>query len=195
MARTYSVTHGHVRNSEIKQLRQLYFAMLWDIDLIFGMCVYNDKLQIKLTFRSSPMIFGRVMAWTLKFGQIFSCHYLFSLCLEILTWCLVYECIMMSYRLSLHFVPLQWFLALELWNLAKYLVVTTFFSLCLEILTLFLVWVYNDELQIKFTFRSSPMIFGQVMALGHWNLAKYLVVTTLFHYDLRYWIEFWYESV
>jgi hypothetical protein len=26
--------------------------------------------------------------------------------------------------------------------------------------------VYNDELQIKFTFRSGPMIFGRVMALG-----------------------------
>jgi hypothetical protein len=50
----YSVTH--VRNSEIKQLRPLFF----------------------------------------------------SLCLEILTWFLVFECIMMSYRSSLHFVPVQW---------------------------------------------------------------------------------------
>jgi hypothetical protein len=91
LAGTYSVTH--VRNSEIKQLRPLYFAMLWDIDLIF------DK------------------------------------------------------------------------------------------------WVYNDKLQIKCTFRSGSMIFGRVMALGLWNLAKYLVVTTLFHYDLRYWLDFWNESV
>ena len=60
MAGTYSVTH--VRNSEIKQLRPLFFAMLWDIDLIFGMWVYNDKLHIKITFHSSSMIFGRVMA-------------------------------------------------------------------------------------------------------------------------------------
>jgi len=36
--------------------------MLGDIDLIIGMWVYNDKLQIKLTFHSGPMIFGRVMA-------------------------------------------------------------------------------------------------------------------------------------
>ena len=34
------------------------------------------------------------------------------------------------------------------------------------------------------------MLFGRVMALGLWNLAKYLVVTTLFHYDLRYWLDF-----
>jgi hypothetical protein len=45
------------------------------------------------------------------------------------------------------------------------------------------------------TFRSGPMIFDQVMALGLWNLAKYLVVTTLFHYDLWYWLDFWYESI
>jgi len=38
--------------------------------------------------------------------------------------------------------------------------------------------VYSDKLQIKFTFRSGPMIFGRVMTLGLWNLAKYLVVTT-----------------
>jgi hypothetical protein len=38
------------------------FAMLCDIDLIFGMWVYSDKLQIKFTFRSGPIIFGRVMA-------------------------------------------------------------------------------------------------------------------------------------
>jgi len=55
--------------------------------------------------------------------------------------------------------------------------------------------VYNDELQFKFTFSSGPMIFGRVMALGLRNLDKYLVVTTLFHYDLRYWLDCWYESV
>jgi hypothetical protein len=38
--------------------------------------------------------------------------------------------------------------------------------------------------------RSGPMIFGRVMALELWNLTKYLVVTTLFHYDLRYWLDF-----
>ena len=140
----YSVIH--VRNSEIKQLRPLFIAMLWNIDLIFEMWVYNDKSQIKFTFRSGPMIFRRIMA-------------------------------------------------LGLWNLAKYLVVTTFFAMLGDIDLIFGMWVYNDELQIKFTFRSGPMIFGRVMALGLRNLAKYLVVTTLFHYDLRYWLDFWYEGV
>jgi hypothetical protein len=36
--------------------------MLGDIDLIFGILVYNDELQIKFTFRSGPMLFGRVVA-------------------------------------------------------------------------------------------------------------------------------------
>jgi hypothetical protein len=36
--------------------------MLGDIDFIFGISVNNEKLQIKFTFRSCPMIFDRVMA-------------------------------------------------------------------------------------------------------------------------------------
>jgi hypothetical protein len=43
------------------------------------------------------------------------CHHFFSLCFEILTWYFVYF-IMISYRSSLLFVPVQWFLA-ELWPL------------------------------------------------------------------------------
>jgi hypothetical protein len=87
-----------------------FFAMLGDIDLNFGLWVYNDELQIKCTFRSGPMIFGWVMAlglWNL--AKYLAVTTFFSLCLEILIWCLVYECIMMSYRSSLHFVPVQWF--------------------------------------------------------------------------------------
>ena len=87
------------RNFEIKQLSPLFFAMLWDIDLIFGMWVYNDKSQIKVTFRSSPIILGRGIAlglWNLAKYLVVTT--LYSLCLEILTWYLVYDCIMISYR-------------------------------------------------------------------------------------------------
>jgi hypothetical protein len=66
-------------------------------------------------------------------------------------------------------------MALGLGNWAKYLVVNPFFAMLGDIDLIFGIWVYNDELQIKFTFRSSRMIFGRVMALGLWNLAKYLV--------------------
>ena len=82
----------------------LVVTMLGDIDLIFGMWVYNDELQIKFTFRSGAMIFGRVMALGLKFGQIFSCHHFISLWFEILTWFLVWECIIISYRSTLKFI-------------------------------------------------------------------------------------------
>ena len=119
VAGTYSV--AHVRNSEIKQLSPLFFVMIWDIDLIFGMWMYrymyNDKLrdQIYVSFLSIDF-WPSYGPWTLKFGQIFNCHHFFSLWFEIVTWFLVYECIMMSYRSSLHFIPVQWFLA-ELWPL------------------------------------------------------------------------------
>jgi hypothetical protein len=53
-AGTYSV--AHVRNSEINSCDHFFSVMLWDIDLIFGMWVYNDKLQISFAFRSSPWI-------------------------------------------------------------------------------------------------------------------------------------------
>jgi hypothetical protein len=58
----------------------------------------------------------------------------------------------MSYRSSLHFVPVQWFLA-ELWpldfeNLAKYSVVTILFHWDIDLI--FGMRVYNHELQINF---------------------------------------------
>jgi len=87
-------------------------------------------------------------------------------------------------------------MALELWNLANYLVVATFFSAMLgDIDLIFGMRVYDHKLQINFEIRSGWMIFGQLTAVGLWNLVKYLVVTTLFHYTLRYWLDFWYESV
>jgi hypothetical protein len=88
-----------------------YFHYAWRYWLDFWLWVYNDELQIKFTFRSGPMIFGRVIVLGLKFGQIFSCHHFFSLCLEILTWFLVWEFIVISYRSTLKFVLVEWFLA------------------------------------------------------------------------------------
>jgi hypothetical protein len=176
--------------------------MLGDIDLIFGIWVYNNELQIKFTFRSGPMIFGRVMAlgfWNLakylvvttffryawrywldffvcecmiisyrsalkfvpvewflanlqpldfEIGQIFSCHHFISLWFEILTWSLVWECMIISYRSTLKFIPFEWFFCqltvVRFWNFAKYLVVITFFSLWFEILTWFLVCEFKE---------------------------------------------------
>ena len=52
--------------------------------------------------------------------------------------------------------------------------------------------VYSHKLQINFEIRSCWMICGQLTALGLWNLDKYSVVTTSFHYALWYWLDFWY---
>ena len=70
-----------------------------------------------------------------------------------------------------------------------------FFAMFWDIDVIFDMWVYNDKLQIKFTFRSGPMIFGRVMALVLWNLDKYLVVATFFRYALRNWLDIWYVGV
>jgi hypothetical protein len=105
---------------------------------------------------------------------------------------------MISYRSSLRFVPVQWYfgrvVTLGLWNLAKYLVVTTFCDMLGDIDLIFGTWVYNDELQIKF--HSGPMIFGRAMACGLWNLAKYLVVSPLY-FTMIWYIDliFWYACI
>jgi hypothetical protein len=93
-----------------------------------------------------------------------------------------------NHKLQIHFeIRSGWIIfvqlaAVGLWNLAKYLVVTTLFHYDLRY------WlgmrVYNHKLQIHFEIRSGRMIFGQLTAVGLWNFAKYLVVTTLFQYDL-----------
>ena len=44
------------------KLSGLFFHVLWNIDLIFGMWLYLDELQFKFEFRSGRMIFGWVMA-------------------------------------------------------------------------------------------------------------------------------------
>ena len=124
---------------------------------------------------------------------------LFLLCFEILTWYLVCGCIMISYRSSLCFVPVQRFLA-ELWPLdfeiwPNIYLSPLYFTMIWDIDLVFGMIVYNHKLQINFEIRSGWMIFGQLTAVGLWNLAKYLFVTTLFHYDLRYWLDFWYDSV
>jgi hypothetical protein len=86
--------------------------MIWDIDLLFGMRIYNNNLQIIFEIHSDWMIFGQLTA----VGH---------------------------------------------WNLAKYLVVTTFFSTMIwDIDLIFGMWVYSDELPIKFEFHSDWMILG-----------------------------------
>ena len=155
-----------------------------------------------ISYRSSlrfvPVQWFLAEFWTLKFGQIFGCHFI-SLWFEILTWYLVCGCIMISYRSSLRFVPFQWFLA-ELWPLdfeiwPNIWLSLLYFTMIWDVDLIFGMRVYNHKLQINFEIHSGWMIFGQLTAVGLWKLAKYIVVTTLFHYDLRYWLDIWYVGV
>ena len=135
--------------------------MLGDIDLIFGIWVYNDELQIMFTFCSGSMIFGPC---TLKFGQIFSCHHLISLWFEVLTWFLAWECIMTSYTSTLKFIVVEWFLAnLHCWALKFCQIYSCHhfvFTMIWDIDLIFGRWVHSDELPIKFEFCSDLMILS-----------------------------------
>ena len=99
---------------------------------------------IVISYRSSlhfvlvQWFFAELCPWTLKFGQIFSCHHFISLWFEILTWFLVWECIIISYRSTLKFVRLNDFWpTYSRWALKFGQI---FISLSFEILTWFLVF-------------------------------------------------------
>jgi hypothetical protein len=62
-----------------------FFYLLWDIDLIFGMLLYLDELQLNFEFRSDRMIFGWIMILELVFFvQTFRCPDFFLTSYEIL---------------------------------------------------------------------------------------------------------------
>ena len=65
------------------------------------------------------------------------------------------------------------------------------FSLCFEILTWYLVCeCVKLRYKIKFAFNSGLMIFGRVMALGLWNVAKYLVGIWVYIDELQFKLTF-----
>ena len=72
-------------------------------------------------------------------------------------------------QFKLEFVPVEWFLA-ELWLLNLYFssnlkLSGLFFDVLWYIDLIFGKWLYWDELQCKFEFRSGRMTFGKVMTL------------------------------
>ena len=76
------------------------------------MLVYLYELHIKCMFCSAPQIFVRVMA--LEFLWIYHnlCFpHFFSKCWQILSWLLVCKSTLISYRSSISFVALRWFLS------------------------------------------------------------------------------------
>jgi hypothetical protein len=81
--------------------------------------------------------------WALKFGQIFSHHHFISLRFEILTWILVWKCIIISYRWNFKFVPVNNFWPINSrWALTFGQIFSCqyFASLWFEILTWILEW-------------------------------------------------------
>jgi hypothetical protein len=104
--------------------------MIWDIDFIFGIWVYYDfPIQLELCRPLTKFIgltrvnlicssslythMPNIKSISLSMAKkVVTTKYLafISLWFEILTLFLAYECIMMSYRSSVHFVPVQWFL-------------------------------------------------------------------------------------
>ena len=80
--------------------------------------------------------------WYLDFEKfiVIAVFCTFFKCLQIMSWYFVCESSMMSYRPSLRFVPLWWFLA-ELWPLdfEKFIEIQHFFLKCLQILSWYFV--------------------------------------------------------
>ena len=121
-----------------------FFAMLEDIDLIFGLWVHSYELQIKayISFRCNA-IWPSYGPWTLQLGQIFSGHHFISPCFEILTWMLVWECIIITYRSLWNSLRLNdcW-PTYSRWALkfGRILSCHHFISLWFEVLSWFVVW-------------------------------------------------------
>jgi hypothetical protein len=133
-----------------------------------------------ISYRSSlrfvPVQWFLAELWPLDFEILpnISCHHFFSLCLEILTWFLVYECIMISYRSSLHFVPVQWFLA-ELWPL-DFEIWPNIFTMIWDIDLIFGMRVYNHKLQINFEIHLLFLAYYW----GNWKRVKHLLTSLIF---------------
>jgi len=129
--------------------------MLGDIDLIFGIWMYNDELQIKFTFSSGPMIFGQLTAVelcnlvlseysSLKFGQIFSWrHFFYTMIWDI---DLIFGIWVHSDELPIKFeFRSEWMIfgliyAPWTFNFGQIYSFHHFISLCFEILTWFLIF-------------------------------------------------------
>ena len=70
-----------------------------------------------------------------------------------------------------------------------------FFDVLWYIDLIFGMWLYLDELQYKFEFRSSRMIFGLVMALELVFFVQILSCPDFFWRPLRYWLDIWYVAI
>ena len=156
---TYSVTQ--FRNKTVVTTFFRYAWRYW-LDFWYMSVQWWVTDQVYILFRFNDF-------WTLKFGQIFSCHHLISLWFEVLTWFLAWECIMTSYTSTLKFIVVEWFLAnLHCWALKFCQIYSChhfFFTMIWDIDLIFgmwvYIWVYRSSLNfVPIELRSDWMILG-----------------------------------
>jgi hypothetical protein len=173
-----------------------HFFPLGDIDLICGIWVHSDQLQIKFTFRSGPMIFGILQTWhthlwhqhifdmTLTFVY-FTWHLYLWLLLTYLKntdvmnvnvmwkihWCHKCICHVWKKHWCRHVCPMIFGRVISCHH----------FIQLRDIDLICGIWVHSDQLQIKFTFRSGPMIFG-ILQTWHIHLTLYVPATCVRSY-------------
>ena len=103
---SYTPTHA---NSSCQPLNKpLYWTYFVIYEILIKYLLYGRIYRFLFLYFSVLCLTDSVTH--VRNSEIKQLSPLFSLCLEILTWCLVYECIMMSYRTNLHFISVQWFL-------------------------------------------------------------------------------------
>ena len=126
---------------------------------MFGIWTYIDELQIKFKFCSAWVIFAEIVAFgNWQFCENISFPHFFFKRLSQMIWCLVFGLILMSYRSSLSFVPLEWFLRklwpLEIGNFVKMSVFRTFFlNASAKWLNMWYVDIYRwvtDQVKVSF---------------------------------------------
>ena len=127
-----SHTFDLVNFSDQTVFRTFFSIRLQILTWFFGIEVGHHVLQTEFDFRYAPSIFGKVRDLGLsKFQWSNSFPHFFSVCLQILSWFLACKSINMTYRSSLTFFMLHWFLAklrtLDLVNFSDQTVFCTFF--------------------------------------------------------------------
>jgi hypothetical protein len=132
----------------------LYFTMIWDIDLIFGLWMYNHKLQINFEIHSGWMIFGQLTAvglWNLA-------KYLVNL--DMIRNLQHLHMNKKSYTYKTLPFNSHWMFFWEWWQLNIWPKLKVqglsplYFTMIWDIDLIFGLWMYNHKLQINFEIHS-----------------------------------------
>jgi hypothetical protein len=176
-----------------------FFSLCFEILLTWYLVCGCIMISYRSGLRFVPVqwFFGRVVTlglWNLaKYLDVSPLYFTMIWYIDLIFW---YGCIVISYRSTLKFVPVEWFFAnwffgrvvtLGFCNLATYLVVTTFFTMIWDIDLIFGMWVYWWVIdQVLFSFRLND--FGLIYAPWSINFGQIFSC----HHALRYWLDFWY---